>query len=63
MKRKDGPAYGVSYFRAELKDVARETKPLPKELILQTGRGIDEHAFRAYALPLVGNLPESGKLF
>jgi 6-phosphofructokinase 1 len=63
IKRKAGPAYGVSYFRAELKDVARETKPLVPEFLAPTGRGINEEAFRAYALPLVGKLPVSGKLF
>jgi len=61
MKRKEG-AYGVSYRRAELSDVARETKHLPKDFINASGNGVTD-AFRAYALPLVGKLPEIGKLF
>jgi 6-phosphofructokinase len=61
MKRREGPRYAVSYFRAELKDVARDTKPLPADFIAPSGNGITE-AFRNYALPLVGRLPEIGKL-
>jgi len=61
MKRKQGPKYGVSYFRAELKDVARDTKPLPADFMTPSGNGITD-AFRNYALPLLGKLPEIGKL-
>jgi len=61
MKRREGPRYGVSYFRAELKDVARDTKPLPADFMTPSGNGITD-AFRNYALPLVGKLPEIGKL-
>jgi len=57
----DGKAYGIECFRAELKDVARETKDLPKEYINAAGNGITE-AFRAYAMPLTGGLPVIGKL-
>lgn len=57
----DGDNYGIECFRAELKDVARVTKPLPPEYINQAGNGITEQ-FRNYAAPLVGELPVIGKL-
>ena len=56
-----GADYGIECFRAELKDVARETKSLPREFINAQGNGITE-AFRAYALPLIDNLPVIGKI-
>jgi len=58
----EGKDYAVECFRAELKDVARETKDLPIEFINTAGNGITE-AFRRYAAPLVGELPVQGKLF
>jgi 6-phosphofructokinase 1 len=58
--RKPGKTYGVTYTRAELKDVARETKPLPPQYINKVGNGITE-SFRSYLLPLVGKLPVIGK--
>ena len=60
-RRKPGPKYGITCFRAKLADVARQTKPLPNEFINAAGNGITD-AFRDYALPLVGKLPEIGKL-
>ena len=62
MVRTEGGAYGVSLIRAELKDVARETKPLEEKFITASGIGIAEDAFRTYAMPLVGKLPAVGKL-
>ena len=56
-----GSKYGVEFFRAELKDVARDTKPLLKEFINAQGNGVTE-AFRQYALPLIDTLPVIGKL-
>jgi len=56
-----GSTYGVEFFRAELKDVARDTKPLLKEFINAQGNGVTE-AFRQYALPLIDTLPVIGKL-
>ena len=56
-----GDRYGIECFRAELADVARETKSLPDEYISPTGNGIAE-AFRDYALPLTGGIPLIGKL-
>ncbi|NLW86023.1 MAG: 6-phosphofructokinase [Planctomycetes bacterium] len=61
MKRELGGGYKITYFRGELRDVARETKPLPKEFISAAGNNI-EKAFVDYALPLVGELPVIGKL-
>lgn len=61
MKREAGGGYKITYFRGELRDVARETKPLPKEFINAAGNNI-EKAFVDYALPLVGELPVIGKL-
>jgi 6-phosphofructokinase 1 len=58
----EGVDYGVEFFRAELKDVARETKDLPLEWINGDGNGVTD-AFRDYALPLVGELPKIGKLW
>jgi len=57
----EGADYGVECFRAELKDVARETKDLPEEFVNEAGNGITD-AFRDYAMPLTGGLPELGKL-
>ena len=59
-RRKEGK-YGVTCFRANLRDVARETKPLPPEFIAPSGNDITA-AFRDYAIPLVGELPRLGKL-
>ncbi|MCY2928948.1 MAG: 6-phosphofructokinase [Planctomycetota bacterium] len=54
--------YRVTCFRAELKDVARKTKDLPRNFINRPGNGVTD-AFYKYALPLVGELPVIGKLF
>jgi 6-phosphofructokinase 1 len=61
MKRKSGRAYGVSFFRAELKDVARLTKPMPADFIAANGHDVTEKFLR-YVRPLAGELPEMGKL-
>jgi len=61
IRRKAGPKYGVTYFRAKLHDVARETKALPREFISPSGNNIAE-SFRDYAAPLVGRLPRIGKI-
>ncbi len=57
----EGADYAIECFRAELKDVARDTKDLPAEFINDAGNGITEK-FRRYALPLIGELPVIGKL-
>ena len=61
IKRLAGSRYKVSYFRAELNDVARVTKNLPRDFINEAGNGINA-AFRDYAMPLVSGLPKIGKL-
>ncbi len=57
----EGDEYGVECFRAELAEVARETKDLPDEYINEAGNGITE-SFRTYLQPLVGELPKIGKI-
>ena len=57
----EGDDYAIECFRAELEDVARETRTLPAEYLNEAGSGITE-AFRRYAMPLTGGLPELGKL-
>ncbi len=57
----EGDDYGIECFHAELKDVARITKPLPAKYINDAGNGITEE-FRAYVAPLVGELPTIEKL-
>ena len=52
----------VRYARAELKDVAKDTKDLPDDYINEAANGVTD-AFRTYALPLVGALPSIRKLF
>lgn len=61
IKRLKGTDYQVEYVRAELKDVARLTKDLPKSFINKAGNGLTK-SFHNYALPLVGELPTIGKL-
>jgi 6-phosphofructokinase 1 len=62
IQRLKGPRYKVRYVRAELRDVARETKPMPRGFINKAGNGITK-GFRDYAEPLIGDLPKLGKLF
>jgi 6-phosphofructokinase len=62
MVRGEGAEYSIDYVRAELKDVARLTKDLPREYINEAGNGVTQ-AFIDYAMPLVGGLPTIGKLF
>ncbi|MFP3937611.1 MAG: 6-phosphofructokinase [Phycisphaerae bacterium] len=61
IKRKDTKKYSVTYERAELGSVARDTKDLPKKYINKAGNNINP-SFRDYAMPLVGELPTIGKL-
>ena len=62
MQRLPGSEYHIEYVRAELKDVARLTKDLPQDWITIEGNQVTER-FVQYALPLVGKLPDLGKLF
>ena len=61
MRRLNTPSYEIEYFRAELSDVARLTKPMPREFINERGNGVTQ-GFIDYATPLVGELPKLGKL-
>jgi 6-phosphofructokinase 1 len=61
MRRARGRKYSVTFFRAELNDVARETKRLPDEFIDANGHDVTP-AFLKYALPLVGKLPKTGRI-
>lgn len=49
--------YAVDYTYADLKDVAKVTKTMPREYINPAGNDITEE-FVEYALPLIGELPE-----
>jgi 6-phosphofructokinase 1 len=57
----DRKNYAADYFLAPLGEVARETKDLPRNYINKAGNGITQR-FVDYALPLVGELPQIGKL-
>ncbi len=61
MRRTGGNKYAIECFRAELRDVARVTKDLPDEFIAASNNDVTQ-AFIDYALPLVGELPVTGKL-
>ena len=61
IKRLKGKGYRVSYFKAELEDVARETKDMPRSFINKAGNGVTK-AFIDYAMPLVGELPIVGRI-
>ena len=61
MKRAKTAKYKITYVRAELSQVARVTKELPRKFINRAGNGMTG-AFADYALPLVGDLPVIGKL-
>jgi len=61
IKRHKTKTYKVSFVRAELKDVARLTKDLPRSYINRAGNGVTK-GFVDYAMPLTGGLPTIGKL-
>ena len=61
IKRIRRKKYGVTYFKANLSDVARKTKVMPRDFINQDGNGVTKK-FIDYAMPLVGKLPVIGKL-
>jgi 6-phosphofructokinase 1 len=60
-KRAKGEKYRISYERGELREVARDTKDLPKKFINKAGNNITP-SFAKYALPLLGGLPEVGRI-
>ena len=53
-----GKKYGIELFRTELKNVAEKTKSLPDEFINADGNGVTQ-AYMDYAMPLVGQLPQT----
>jgi 6-phosphofructokinase 1 len=60
-KRVKGTDYKIEYIRAELKDVARFTKDMPRNYINKAGNNISK-SYVNYALPLVGGLPTIGAI-
>jgi 6-phosphofructokinase 1 len=60
IRRTSDAPYSVSYDRIELTDVAAKTRTLPEEFIVD-GKDIAP-SFHRYALPLVGELPETEQL-
>ena len=62
IRRLKGDKYKVDLVRAELKDVARFTKDMPRGYLNKAGNHVTK-AFINYAMPLTGGLPVSGKLF
>ena len=61
IKRKPGTKYQVWIERTELKNVAKETRHMPDEFINKAGNDVTP-AFIAYAKPIVGDLPKTGRL-
>ncbi|MCD5402085.1 6-phosphofructokinase [candidate division NPL-UPA2 bacterium] len=57
----NGQDYRVETFLTPLSSVARKTKSMPPEFIAESGNDITD-AFIAYARPLIGSLPEIGRL-
>lgn len=60
IRRHGDSPYAVSYDRVELAAVAAQTRTLPPEYVVD-GNDIAD-SFRAYALPLTGELPEIEQL-
>jgi len=61
IQRKKAKRYGVEYKRVTLKSVAKETRHMPAAYIHKDGNQVTE-AFLNYVRPLVGPLPEMGRL-
>jgi 6-phosphofructokinase len=53
-----GKDYGIELFRTELKNVAEKTKSMPDEFVNADGNGVTDK-FVEYAVPLVGQLPQT----
>ncbi len=54
----NGKNYGIELFRTELKNVAEKTKSMPDEFVNADGNGVSDK-FVEYAMPLVGQLPQT----
>ncbi len=61
IRRAPGRAYRTTIERVELAMVAKETRHMPGEFIAPSGNDVTT-AFLDYARPLVGELPEIGRL-
>ena len=61
IKRKPGKVYKTWIERTELRNVAKETRHMPDEWINAAGNDVTA-AFLAYATPIVGALPQTGRL-
>lgn len=61
IRRKPTRAYGVTYERVPLHKVARATREMPGRFIHRAGNNVTP-AFLEYVRPLVGELPEIGRL-
>lgn len=53
--------YAVEYFLTPLETVARHTREVPKSYINKEGNDVTQ-AFTRYALPLIGDVPATGRL-
>jgi len=60
IKRAKGKKYKVTYERVPLKNVAKETRHMPKNYITKKGNDVTQ-AFMDYIKPLVGKLPKMGR--
>ena len=60
MKRTSESPYQIAYFPTALTNVARQTKPLPVEWVVN-GNGLAD-AYIKYARPLAGSMPKPGRL-
>ncbi len=61
IQRKKSKRYAVEFNRVTLKSVAKETRHMPAAFIHKDGNQVTE-AFLTYVRPLVGPLPEMGRL-
>jgi len=60
IRRRAGSRYAVTYAVVPLRNVARETRHMPPAFINRAGNDVTP-AFLAYARPLVGPLPVTGR--
>ena len=61
IKRKNQNKYDVEYFCVPLKSVAKKTQHIPTKFISKSKNDVTD-AFVEYVKPLIGDLPEMGRL-
>jgi len=61
INRKETDGYDIEFGFTDLKNVARVSREMPDEYIVPDGNYVTP-AFIQYAKPIIGNLPEIGKL-